>query len=48
MFPPCCNRGGLLAAGVSWGVGEIYDNWDDITDTVGDTWDDATDAVGDA
>jgi hypothetical protein len=40
--------GGALAAGASWAVGEIYDNWDDITDTVSDTWDDATDAVGDA
>lgn len=51
--------GGLLAAGVSYGVGQIYDNWDDITDWSGDrvddvtdfasdTWDDATDAVGDA
>lgn len=39
---------GALAAGASWAVGEIYDNWDDITDTVSDTWDDATDAVGDA
>ena len=40
--------GGALAAGAAWGVGQIYDNWDDITDTVSDTWDDATDAVGDA
>lgn len=40
--------GGALAAGASWAVGEIYDNWDDITDTVSETWDDATDAVGDA
>jgi len=34
---------GLAAAGVGW----VYDNWDDITDTVGDTWDSATDAVSD-
>ena len=27
--------GGLLAAGASYAVGEIYDNWDDITDSVG-------------
>ena len=51
--------GGALAAGAAWGVGQIYDNWDDITDWTGDrvddvtdfatdTWDDATDAVGDA
>jgi len=40
--------GGALAAGAAWGVGQIYDNWDDITDTVSDTWDDATDVVGDA
>lgn len=40
--------GGLLAAGASYAVGEIYDNWDDITDTVSDTWDDATDTIGDA
>lgn len=40
--------GAALAAGASWVVGEVYDNWDDITDTVSDTWDDATDAVGDA
>ena len=40
--------GGALAAGAAWGVGKIYDNVDDITDTVSDTWDDATDAVGDA
>ena len=50
---------GALAAGAAWGVGQIYDNWDDITDWTGDrvddatewagdTWDDATDAVGDA
>lgn len=38
---------GLVAAGASYAVGEIYDNWDDITDTVSDTWDDATDAVSD-
>jgi len=23
--------GGALAAGAAWGVGQIYDNWDDIT-----------------
>ncbi|MGH3347941.1 MAG: hypothetical protein ACRDO4_13265 [Nocardioides sp.] len=40
--------GGALAAGAAWGVGQIYDNWDDITDWTGDRWDDATDAVGDA
>jgi uncharacterized protein YukE len=51
--------GGALAAGAAWGVGQIYDNWDDITDWTGDrvddvtgfatdTWDNATDAVGDA
>lgn len=39
---------GIVAAGASYGVGWVYDNWDDITDTVSDTWDDATDAVGDA
>lgn len=39
---------GALAAGASYVAGQIYDNWDDITDTVSDTWDDATDAVGDA
>ncbi len=51
--------GGALAAGAAWGVGQIYDNWDDITDWTGDrvddvtefasdTWDDATDIAGDA
>lgn len=51
--------GGALAAGVAWGVGEIYDNWDDITEWTGDrvddvadfasdTWDSATDVAGDA
>ncbi len=51
--------GGALAAGAAWGVGQIYDNWDDITDWTGDrvddvtdfasdTWDDATDVAGDA
>jgi uncharacterized protein YukE len=40
--------GGALAAGAAWAVGQVYDNWDDITDTVSETWDDATDAVGDA
>lgn len=50
--------GGALAAGVSWGVGQIYDHWDDITDWTGDrvddvkdyssdTWDSATDVAGD-
>ncbi len=50
---------GALAAGAAWAVGQVYDNWDDITDWTGDrvddvtefasdTWDDATDAVGDA
>jgi len=39
---------GAVAAGASYAVGQIYDNWDDITDTVGDTWDSATDTVGDA
>jgi hypothetical protein len=38
---------GAVAAGASYGVGWVYDNWDDITDTVGDTWDNATDAVSD-
>jgi uncharacterized protein YukE len=39
---------GAVAAGASWLVGEVYDNWDDITDTVGDAWDSTTEAVGDA
>ena len=50
---------GAVAAGASYAVGQIYDNWDDITDWTGDrvddvadfatdTWDDATDVVGDA
>ena len=39
---------GAVAAGASYAVGQIYDNWDDITDTVSDTWDSATDTVGDA
>ena len=50
---------GVAAAGVAYGVGYVYDHWDDITDWTGDrvddvtdfasdTWDDATDAVGDA
>ncbi|GAB2874468.1 hypothetical protein GCM10027026_26440 [Myroides odoratimimus subsp. xuanwuensis] len=49
---------GALAAGAAWGVGKIYDNWDDITDWGGDrvddvkdfatdTWDKASDVVGD-
>lgn len=36
---------GDVAAGASYGVGYVYDHWDDITDTVSDTWDDATGAV---
>lgn len=40
--------GGLAAMGVSYAVGEIYDNWDDITDSVGEAWDSATDTIGDA
>lgn len=39
---------GAVAAGASYAVGQIYDNWDEITDTVSDTWDSATDTVGDA
>jgi hypothetical protein len=39
---------GALAAGASYVVGQVYDNWDDITDTVSDTWDSATDTIGDA
>lgn len=39
---------GLVAAGASYGVGYVYDHWDDITDSVSDTWDDATDAIGGA
>lgn len=39
---------GGVAAFASWGVGEIYDNWDDITDGVSDAWDSATEGVGDA
>lgn len=39
---------GAVAAGAAYAVGQIYDNWDDITDTVSDTWDSATDTVGDA
>ena len=50
--------GGALAAGAAWAVGQVYDNWDDITDWTGDrvddvtdfasdTWDDATDVVSD-
>jgi hypothetical protein len=39
---------GAVAAGASYAVGQIYDNWDDITDTVSDTWDSASDTVGDA
>ena len=49
--------GGALAAGAAWGVGQVYDHWDDITDWTGDrvedvtdfathTWDDATEVVG--
>jgi hypothetical protein len=38
---------GALAAGASYVAGQVYDNWDDITDTVSETWDDATDAIGD-
>lgn len=51
--------GGALAAGAAWGVGQVYDHWDDITgwsgdrvddvkDFASDTWDDATDFAGDA
>ncbi|WP_322921520.1 hypothetical protein [Nocardioides renjunii] len=39
---------GAVAAGASWAVGQVYDNWDDITDSVGDAWDSATDTIGDA
>lgn len=50
---------GAAAAGLAYGVGYVYDHWDDITDWTGDraddvadfatdTWDNATDAVGDA
>lgn len=50
--------GGALAAGASWAVGAVYDNWDNITDWTGDrvddvtdfasdTWDSATDVVSD-
>lgn len=39
-----------MAAGASYAVGQIYDNWDDIADTVSDTWDSdsANHTVGDA
>lgn len=39
--------GALLAAGASWGVGKIYDNWDNITDWTGNRWDDAKDIASD-
>lgn len=39
---------GAAAAGVSWGVGQVYDHWDDITGWTGDRWDDATDLASDA
>lgn len=51
--------GGALAAGAAWGVGQIYDNWDSISDWGGDrvddvqdfasnTWDGATGLASDA
>ena len=40
--------GGALAAGASWAAGEVYDNWDGITDKVDETWDDAKDLAGKA
>lgn len=39
---------GGVAMGASWIVGEIYDNWDGITDTVSDAWDSAGEVLGDA
>ena len=38
---------GAAAAVASWGVGEIYDHWDDITDFAGDRVDDVKDFAGD-
>lgn len=38
---------GGAAAVASWGVGEIYDNWDDISDWGGDRVDDVKDFAGD-
>lgn len=56
---PSVVAAGAVAAGASYAVGQIYDNWDDIADTVsdtcdsanhtvGDAWDSATDTIGDA
>ena len=39
---------GAVAAGTSWVAGEVYDNWDDITDQAEETWDDAKDVAGKA
>lgn len=43
---------GGVAMGASWIVGEIYDNWDGITETVSETvsdaWDSAGEVLGDA
>lgn len=40
--------GAVLAAGAAWGVGKIYDNWDNITDWTGDRWEDTQDIASDA
>lgn len=40
--------GAALAAGVAWGVGEIYDHWDDIENWTGDRVDDVTGLASDA
>jgi hypothetical protein len=39
---------GAAAGMASYGVGYVYDHWDDITDSVSDTWDNAADTVSDA
>ena len=39
--------GAVLAAGAAWGVGKIYDNWDNITDWTGDRWEDTQDIASD-
>ncbi|WP_203336508.1 hypothetical protein [Nocardioides limicola] len=38
--------GGLVVAGVGWGAGKIYDNWDGITDWASNTWGSAKSALG--
>lgn len=40
--------GAALAAGVAWGVGEVYDHWDDIENWTGDRVDDVTGLASDA